>query len=96
MFLDYDGTLREIERDPAAAQPSPAVRELFQKLQQAPNLDVTLISGRRVSEMEAWFGQLPFTLVAEHGADIRRAGHTEWDRLDRARQLRLEATDSSR
>lgn len=82
IFLDYDGTLREIERDPAAARPSAGVRELFQKLQQATHLDVTLISGRRVSEMESWFGQLPFTLVAEHGADIRRAGHAEWDRLD--------------
>ena len=81
-FFDYDGTLREIERDPAAARPSAAVMELLRQLQEAANLHVTIISGRRARDLEAWFGAMPFTLVAEHGADIRRAGHAEWDRLD--------------
>jgi trehalose 6-phosphate synthase/phosphatase len=82
LFLDYDGTLREIERDPSAARPNAEVRELLARLQEAPNLAVTIISGRRAHDLDAWFAQTPFTLVAEHGADIRRAGKTEWERLD--------------
>lgn len=81
-FLDYDGTLREIERDPSAARPNAAVRDLVARLQQIPNLAVTIISGRRAADLEAWFAQTPFTLIAEHGADIRRTGQSEWDRLD--------------
>lgn len=82
LFLDYDGTLREIERDPAAARPNEAVRSLLARLQGVPNLDVTLISGRRARDMAVWFGDSRFTLVAEHGADIRRGGQPEWERLD--------------
>jgi trehalose 6-phosphate synthase/phosphatase len=81
-FLDYDGTLREIERDPAAARPKAAVLELLDQLRRIQNLDVTIISGRRARDLGAWFGDSPFTLVAEHGADIRRGGQAEWDRLD--------------
>lgn len=81
-FLDYDGTLREIERDPSAARPSAAVRDLLERLQEVPNFSVAIISGRRARDLETWFGQAPFTLIAEHGADLRRAGQAEWDRLD--------------
>jgi trehalose 6-phosphate synthase/phosphatase len=83
LYLDYDGTLREIERDPAAARPNTAVRELLGRLSSVPNLEVTLISGRRAREMEAWFGDYPIALIAEHGAEIRRPRETQWDRLDR-------------
>jgi trehalose 6-phosphate synthase/phosphatase len=83
LFLDYDGTLREFERDPGAASPGGAVRDVLGKLEQVPNLDVTLITGRRAADMERWFGDTPFAIVAEHGADIRRAGTRQWDRLDR-------------
>ncbi|MDB5301732.1 MAG: otsA [Phycisphaerales bacterium] len=81
-FLDYDGTLRELERDPDAARPHCAVRVLLEALCRRPNVDVTIISGRRAEEMEAWFGGYPAGLVAEHGASERRPGRTEWDQLD--------------
>lgn len=83
LFLDYDGTLREIERDPAAASPNGPVRTVLEQLESVSNLDVTLITGRRAADMERWFGDTPFAIVAEHGADIRRAGTRDWDRLDR-------------
>ena len=81
-FLDYDGTLREIERDPATARPNPAVWEVLRRLQGIANLDVTIVSGRQARDLDAWFSNTPFTLIAEHGADIRRGGQREWDRLD--------------
>ncbi|MDB5292599.1 MAG: otsA [Phycisphaerales bacterium] len=82
-FLDYDGTLREIERDPEAARPHNAVRVLLEALCRRPNVEVTIISGRRAEEMEVWFGGYPVGLIAEHGASERRPGRTEWEQLDR-------------
>ncbi len=82
LFLDYDGTLREIERDPGAARPNEGVRALFAALRDRSNLEVTLISGRMSDDLEAWLGDYPFTMIAEHGAALRRAGRREWERLD--------------
>jgi trehalose 6-phosphate synthase/phosphatase len=73
LFLDYDGTLREIEREPGAASPNAAVTQLLNKLAAQPNVDVTIISGRRREDLTAWLGRYPFALVAEHGASVRRA-----------------------
>jgi trehalose 6-phosphate synthase/phosphatase len=38
LFLDYDGTLREIEREPRSAEPSPAVHALLQRLRDRSDL----------------------------------------------------------
>lgn len=83
LFLDYDGTLREFEKNPAAAGPTPAVQHALEGLTRLPNVDVCIISGRKGSELEAWLGNTPFALLAEHGAILRRAGQTEWEDLDR-------------
>jgi trehalose 6-phosphate synthase/phosphatase len=82
LFLDYDGTLREIERDPNAARPNEGVRALLDSLRDRPHLDVTLISGRTSDHLAAWLGDYPFTMIAEHGAALRRGGREEWERLD--------------
>ncbi len=82
LFLDYDGTLREIEREPQAAKPNAGVRRLLEALRHRPNLGVTLISGRTSNDLEAWLGEYPFALIAEHGAALRRAATHEWERLD--------------
>jgi trehalose 6-phosphate synthase/phosphatase len=82
LFLDYDGTLREIERDPAAAAPHLAVRSLLGRFAERRNVDVTIISGRTPRDLEAMLGAYPFGLVAEHGASVRRANSKEWVDLD--------------
>ncbi len=83
LFLDYDGTLREIERDPRAAKPTQEVIALLELLEQHENVDVTIISGRTPADLEAWFGDRNVELIAEHGAAARRAGTREWEQLDR-------------
>ena len=83
LFLDYDGTLREIERDARAAKPTAELIALIALLRARKNVDVTLISGRTAEDLEAWFGELDIGLVAEHGAAVRRAGTREWEQLDR-------------
>jgi trehalose 6-phosphate synthase/phosphatase len=83
LFLDYDGTLREIELDPRAATPNAGIETLLHRLGQQPNVDVTVISGRSQEDMEAFLGAYPFRLIAEHGASLRGPGEKEWERLDR-------------
>src|SRR5271165_2396445 len=39
LFLDYDGTLREIELDPRAATPNAGIETLLHRLGQQPNVD---------------------------------------------------------
>jgi trehalose 6-phosphate synthase/phosphatase len=83
LFLDYDGTLREIERDPAAAIPTPELCQLFDLLRARDEIDVTIISGRTPNDLESFLGDYFFGLIAEHGAAIRRPKHEEWEQLDR-------------
>ncbi|MDQ3118692.1 MAG: bifunctional alpha,alpha-trehalose-phosphate synthase (UDP-forming)/trehalose-phosphatase [Verrucomicrobiota bacterium] len=83
LFLDYDGTLREIEPVPRAAVPTPAIWALLDLLRERPNLVLTIISGRRREDLETWFGGTPFGLIAEHGATGRPSGHTSWEHWDR-------------
>ena len=82
MFLDYDGTLREIERDPAAAEPNEPLRAMLGQLAERRNLDVTIVSGRTAADMDAFLGAYPFGLIAEHGASFRRPRQVQWERLD--------------
>jgi len=82
LFLDYDGTLREIEREPAAAKPHPSLDGLLHRLSQQPNVDVTILSGRSQVDLEAFLGVYPFRLIAEHGATFRPPGKKKWERLD--------------
>lgn len=83
LFLDYDGTLREIESDPKLAEPTPVLHALFQRLKNRPTLSITIISGRTQEDLERWLGAYPFGLIAEHGASVRRQGERAWEQLDR-------------
>ncbi len=83
LFLDYDGTLREIEREPRSATPTPQLRELLQALVRQNGLSIFLVSGRSVQDLEFFFPEAEFSCVAEHGAAIRRAGQQTWERWDR-------------
>lgn len=78
LLLDYDGVLRPFNRDPAAATPSKRTLRLLQKLSEDPKNDVMIISGRSKADLQAWFGDLPLALAAEHGALIRRKGGKNW------------------
>jgi trehalose 6-phosphate synthase/phosphatase len=82
LFLDYDGTLREIEREPGAARPIAPLESLLSQLSQQPNLDVTILSGRSQDDLKAFLGAYPFRLIAEHGATWRPPGKKHWERLD--------------
>ena len=78
LFMDYDGTLREIMSNAGDAHPTDEVRALLDGLAARKNVEVTIISGRRGEDLEKFLGDYPFGLIAEHGAGIRRPGEKKW------------------
>ena len=80
VLLDYDGTLRELELHPDLAVPTPEIRSVLRDLSALPATDVHIVSGRRRTNLERWFGTLPIHLCAEHGY-IARAPGEEWRTL---------------
>ncbi len=82
LFLDYDGSLREIEREPRAAKPTAEIRALFNQLRRHENVDLAVISGRTRDDLQSWFPITNMTLIAEHGAVVRRCGSDDWQQSD--------------
>ncbi len=76
LFLDYDGTLRELMRTPEEAAPTPEIRELLAGLAEMPNTSVHIVSGRHRDNLDLWFGDLGVHLSAEHGFAWRDPGQS--------------------
>jgi trehalose 6-phosphate synthase/phosphatase len=77
LLLDYDGTLVPFASVPAGAQPDAELIELLGSLCADTRNHVAIVSGRLRGDLEAWFGALPLTLVAEHGVWLRSRG-ADW------------------
>jgi trehalose 6-phosphate synthase/phosphatase len=80
LLLDYDGTLVPFATEPRLAQPDAELLELLTALGSDAANDVVIISGRPRRDLEQWFGRLPVSLVAEHGAWLRRR-NADWRML---------------
>jgi len=78
LFLDYDGTLREIVRSPEDAVPSQELLTLLSDLAALPDTEVHIVSGRHRGDLEEWLGHLDVSLCAEHGFAERPRGATAW------------------
>lgn len=78
LLLDYDGTLTPIVRRPEYAKPDNKIKLLLEQL--AENNMVVVVSGRDRNTLSHWFGDLPVSLVAEHGAWIKPKGEG-WETL---------------
>ena len=74
--------MRDIERDASAATPGDELLALLESLATHPGVDVTIISGRSAADLQRFFGERSFGLIAEHGADERLPGGAEWQALD--------------
>lgn len=92
VFLDYDGTLVSFAKHPKEAVPGEELLRLLKAVGSGHGTNLTIISGRDAATLEEWFGDLPVTLVAEHGAALRRKNDTwelraefdqQWKRLVR-------------
>lgn len=77
-FLDYDGTLVPFFRDVKQAKPDGEVVDIIRNL--GSRTEVVVISGRDKDTMDEWFGELPVSLTAEHGAWFKRKGK-DWESI---------------
>ena len=82
LFLDYDGSLIPFHDVYLDAKPPKALIHLLTKLGNDPRNTVVMISGRSPNDLEKWFGNLPISLVAEHGASLKVAGHKKWQIIE--------------
>jgi len=73
LLLDYDGTLVPFARHPHEATPDKNLLRLLDLLSSENATAVTIISGRDRLILEEWFRDMPITLIAEHGASVRKA-----------------------
>lgn len=76
ILLDYDGTLAPFAATPEKAVPSGELYSLLKELCADPANSVAISSGRDRVTLEKWFGFLPVTLAAEHGAFYKE--RTQW------------------
>ena len=74
LFLDYDGTLRDFVDDPDNATPQPRLVAVLENLAARTDLDVFIVSGRKLSFLKEHLGSYGFTLVGEHGYTFCRPG----------------------
>jgi trehalose 6-phosphate synthase/phosphatase len=81
LFLDYDGTLVPFTDLPQGAAPPSVVLRILAALASNSKNCVALVSGRRASDMDRWFGNIEgLWLFAEHGAELKRPG-SSWEAL---------------
>ena len=76
LLVDYDGTLVPFTDSPDQAKPDKELLDLLKSLANA-DTEVVIISGRDRAILETWLGSLDITLVAEHGAWLKRRGE-QW------------------
>ncbi len=79
LFLNYDGTLATYSGRPEQASPGEELLSLLEKLAGHPANHVALVSGRKRSDVDRWFGDVKsLCLAAEHGAWVRPCDGDEW------------------
>lgn len=75
ILLDYDGTLEDFTLNPKETAPSQQTTRLINRQISDPKNKTVIVSGRDADTLEAWFGDLPIGLVAEHGGLIKNSDH---------------------
>jgi trehalose 6-phosphate phosphatase len=71
ILLDVDGTLLDIAPTPQEVHVPPSLRRSLAALQEKSGGALALVSGRLVSDIDALFHPLKFSVVGCHGAEIR-------------------------
>ncbi len=78
LLFDYDGVLAPLVSDASKAKPSVSIRNQLERIANSGRAQVVILSGRSKVDLGAWLGDIPLTLVGEHGAVIRPAGYKRW------------------
>lgn len=80
LFLDYDGTLVGFQVNIEMAKPDNELYEILQALSADPSNHLIIVSGRKHTTLEQWFGHLPIDMIAEHGAWYKYQ-NKEWESI---------------
>jgi trehalose 6-phosphate synthase/phosphatase len=74
LFFDYDGTLTPHTPHPRDAVLPDAARAALEHAARTPNVDVVIVSGRALSDVQAMVGVPGLTYVGNHGFEIEGPG----------------------
>lgn len=74
LFLDFDGTLVDIEPLPDAVAVDARLHALIARLADRLDGRVAIVSGRSIEQLDALFGGLTLATSGSHGAELRAAG----------------------
>jgi trehalose 6-phosphate synthase/phosphatase len=94
LLLDYDGTLVPLAPFPELAAPDSALLTQLRALAHTPRVALEIVSGRARETLEAWFGDLPVSLWAEHGLWHRTRRGADWRPTVNLDPRRLQAVRS--
>lgn len=81
LILDYDGTLISFSSRPEQAQPDRELLRILIALAKNSQNTLVIISGRDRLTMERWLGDIPCSMVAEHGGWLRKKPDSKWEML---------------
>ncbi|MCF8714765.1 bifunctional alpha,alpha-trehalose-phosphate synthase (UDP-forming)/trehalose-phosphatase [Joostella atrarenae] len=82
ILLDYDGTLAGFQDNPKNAKPDEDLFKLLDQLNNKPNTDMVIISGRDKETFEDWFANKDYSLITDHGVWLKKKS-TDWEPLER-------------
>src|SRR5918995_3504699 len=71
LFLDVDGTLVEIEREPGAVHVPERLCQILAELEQALDGALALVSGRSLHQLDRLFSPLRLSAAGLHGLERR-------------------------
>lgn len=82
IFLDYDGTLAEFAETPDEIFPDPDLIELLERLKHHPRMQAVIISGRRLSHIQALVPVPGIILAGTYGIEFIDPSGARIERVD--------------
>jgi trehalose-phosphatase len=74
LFLDYDGTLCNLQDHPSLAKLSPEMQEALSSCEQRPDTKISVVSGRALADVTETVGHPGLIYAGNHGLEISGAG----------------------
>lgn len=77
LFLDFDGTLVEIAEHPDRISVAPDLPQLLTRLSRLLCGRLAVVSGRSLSALDRFLGEIDVAMSGSHGGEFRAAGSDE-------------------
>ncbi len=81
VLLDYDGTLVPFVPRPEKAKPTPELVKSLNLLNNMPNIELAIISGRDRTTLDGFLHNVSCHKIAEHGAWVKEKDH-DWHTIE--------------